>query len=183
MKSKNILRLAALRYLILLVISTALVWIGSEAAYLIQKDRGDRAPREVELVIPPGTAEKVASGESVPSIPEEMTFVVGDTLLVKNEDTQDHQLGPLWVPAHSSASLALNEVNNFAYQCTFQSSRYLGLNVRPPTTLATRFQAVFLAAPATAAFLFVYSILVFPLQPKKKPVNVNGNNQIHERPI
>jgi hypothetical protein len=169
-------RLAALRFLILLVISTALVWIGSEAAYLLQKDRGDRAPQEVELVIPPGTAEKVAAGEPVPSIPEEMTFVVGDVLLVKNEDTQDHQLGPLWVPAKSNASLALNEVNDFAYQCSFQKSRYLGLNVRPPTTLATRFQAVFLAAPATAAFLFVYSILVFPLQPKKKLASMNGQH-------
>ncbi len=167
MSSQVVFRLAVIRFLILLVVSTALVGIGSEAAYIFQRNEGDRAPKEVELVIPLGTAEKIAAGEPVPSIPEEMTFVVGDVLVVKNQDSTQHQLGPLWVPAKSSASLALDQVNNFAYQCSFQKSRYLGLNVRPPTTLATRFQAVILAAPATAAFLFVYSILVFPLQPKK----------------
>jgi hypothetical protein len=168
MNSKVVVRLAVIRFLLLLVVSIALVWIGSEAAYLLQKDVGDRAPKVVQLVIPPGTAEKVAVGEPVPSIPEEMSFVVGDVLVVKNEDETEHQLGPLWVPANSSASLALDEVNNFAYQCSFQTTRYLGLNVRPPTTFLTRLQAVFLAAPATAAFLFVYSLLVFPLQPKKE---------------
>ena len=167
MKNQRLIRLAALRFLILLLGSTVLVWIGSEAAFRLQKDPGDRAPQEVELVIPPGTAEKVAAGEPVPSIPEEMTFVLGDVLVVKNEDAHDHQLGPLWVPAYSNASLKLEKADNFAYECSFQSSNYLGLNVRPPTTLATRFQAVMLAAPATAAFLFVYSILVFPLEPKK----------------
>jgi hypothetical protein len=168
MNSKTAIRLAAIRFVILLAASTALVWIGSEAAFLLQKDKGDRAPKVVELVIPPGTAEKVAVGEPVPSIPEEMSFVLGDVLVVKNEDQTEHQLGPLWVPAKSSASLTLDQVNNFAYQCSFQKTRYLGLTVRPPTTLGTRLQAVFLAAPATAAFLFVYSILVFPLQPKKE---------------
>ncbi len=166
-KSPSLLQLAVIRFLILLGVSVVLVWIGSEAAYLLQKDKSDRAPRQVELVIPAGTAQKVAAGEPVPSIPEEMTFVVGDVLLVKNEDTQAHQLGPMWVPANSSASLSLDQAANLAYQCSFQQSRYLGLNVRPPTTLGTRLQALFLAAPATASFLFIYSILVFPLQPKK----------------
>ncbi len=166
-KNLSVMQLAVIRFLILLAASAVLVWIGSEAAYLLQKDKSDRAPRQVELVIPAGTAQRVAAGESIPSIPEEMTFVVGDVLMVKNEDTQAHQLGPLWVPANSSASLSLDQAANLAYQCSFQTSRYLGLNVRPPTTLGTRLQALFLAAPATALFLFVYSILVFPLQPKK----------------
>ena len=37
-----------------------------------------------------------------------MSFVVGDTLVVKNEDSVEHQLGPLWIPAGSSASMPLN---------------------------------------------------------------------------
>jgi hypothetical protein len=167
MNSKLILRLAVLRFLILLAVSTGVVWIGSEVANMLQGEEGDRAPREVKLVIPAGTAEKVAVGEPVPSIPEEMTFVMGDVLVVQNEDAQDHQLGPLWVPSKSSASLVLDKAENFAYECSFQSTNYLGLIVRPPTTLVTRLQAIFLAAPPTAAFLFVYSLLVFPLQPKK----------------
>ena len=171
-KNPSIFKLAAIRFLVLLLASLVLVWIGSEAAYLLQRDKSDRAPRQVELVIPAGTAQKVAAGESVPGIPEEMTFVVGDVLVVKNQDGQAHQLGPLWVPANSSASLSLDKAASLAYQCSFQQSRYLGLNVRPPTTLGTRLQALFLAGPATAFFLFIYSTLVFPLQPKKKAAEV-----------
>ena len=45
-----------------------------------------RPPQEIVLTIPAGTAEQVSRGEQPPSIPENMVFVVGDTLVVENED-------------------------------------------------------------------------------------------------
>ncbi len=54
-----------------------------------------RPPQEIVLTIPSGTADQVARGEQPPSIPENMVFVVGDTLVVKNDDTVDHKLGPV----------------------------------------------------------------------------------------
>ena len=80
----------------------------SEFSFIFLRETA-RPPREVVLTIPAGTAEKVARGEQPPSIPLDMVFVVGDTLVVKNEDVVDHKLGQLWIPASSSAQLSLNE--------------------------------------------------------------------------
>jgi hypothetical protein len=161
MSSSAVLRLGIKRFVILLIISTVLVLVVSEAAFLVIREQSDRAPQTVELVIPAGTAEKIAQGQPVPNIPEEMVFVVGDTLLVRNMDAVDHQLGPLWVPAGSSASLGMERAERLAYTCTFQSTKYLGLTIKQPTTLKTRLSALALAVPSTAMVLFVYSIIIW----------------------
>jgi hypothetical protein len=166
MSSRRILRLAARRLMILFVLSSAVVWAVSESAFLLQKETFDRPSKVIELVIPDGTAERIAAGQSVPSIPEEMVFVVGDTLVVHNNDRSDHQLGPLWVPAGTSASLNLDQASKLAYSCTFQASRYLGLDVRKPTNWRTRLVALLLAAPATTLFIFVYSLVLRPITPE-----------------
>jgi hypothetical protein len=126
-----------------------------------------RAPGRVELVIPPGTAERVAGGQAPPELPADMSFVTGDVLVVRNADAVSHQLGPLWVPPGASASLALDEPNRYSYACSFQTSRYLGLTVRSQATLWTRLQAMLLVAPPTAALFALYSIVVWPL-PKRQ---------------
>jgi hypothetical protein len=168
MDSRKIMRLGARRLIILFVISLILVFLGSEVAFIFQKEAYDRAPKVLELVIPEGTARQIEEGKAVPSIPEEMIFVVGDTLVVHNEDSTDHMLGPVWVPAGTSASLAMEKASKYAYECSFQSSRYLGLEVKQPTTWQTRLTALALAAPATTVFLFVYSLVIYPLESRKK---------------
>jgi hypothetical protein len=65
--------------------------------------------------------------ENSSSLPENMTFVVGDRLVVRNEDAVDHKLGPLWIPANSSAQLSLDQEENLAYECSFQPGKYFGL--------------------------------------------------------
>jgi hypothetical protein len=145
-----------------------LVWLVSEVAFQLQKGENDRAPQVHELIIPNGTAVKVSAGDKVPEIPEEMVFVVGDILMVRNEDDSDHQLGPLWVPAGASASLLMEKAERTAYSCSFQNTKYLGFLVQEPTTLGTRFAALALAAPATAMFLFVYSLIIWPLDTHQK---------------
>jgi hypothetical protein len=178
MDTKLVIRRGARRLAILFAISLVLVFTGSEVAYIFQKEAYDRAPQVVELIIPAGTADLIANGKAVPtSIPEEMIFVVGDTLVVHNEDSADHVLGPVWVPAGTSASLVMEKASRFAYECSFQSSNYLGLDVRQPTTWGTRLTALALAAPATTVFLFVYSLVIFPIRARyeagdtlKKPV-------------
>jgi len=165
---KQAIRLGFRRFVTLLLISSALVWLVSEAAFQLQKDENDRAPQVYELVIPFGTAAEVSAGQKVPEIPEEMVFVVGDMLVVRNEDVSDHQLGPLWIPAGASASLLMEKAERTAYCCSFQNTKYLGLLVQESTTIGTRFAALALAAPATAMFLFVYSLIIWPLNPREK---------------
>jgi hypothetical protein len=170
--NSRIIKLGLRRFLLAFLLALALIWIGSEVAYYFLKDDTDRAPDQIELVIPAGTAEKVASGEPVPSIPDEMVFVLGDTLVVKNDDGVDHQLGPLWIPAKSKASLLLDNADRFAYSCSFRPSQYLGVNVKQGTTWNTRLTALAYSVPATTMFFFIYSLVLWPLFPdgaKKQP--------------
>lgn len=167
MISNPIFILGVRRFVFLFLLSMGFIWAISEGAYYLQRDTFDRAPSTIELLIPSGTAERVAEGEPVPAIPDHLAFVVGDTLVVRNEDIQAHQLGPLWIPPGTSASLTMEQPDKYTYSCSFQTTRYLGIDVLPPTTWATRLTALAMATPATAIILFVYSILIWPLQPKK----------------
>jgi len=141
----------------------------SEVPFLFLRETA-RAPREIVLIIPAGTSDQIARGEQPPSIPENMTFVVGDTLVVKNEDVADHKLGPLWIPADSSARLSLDQEENLAYECSFQPQKYFGLEVREPLTPKTRlFGIVYVALPMTILIL-LYSLVLTP----RKKENVPG---------
>lgn len=128
-----------------------------------------RAPREVLLTIPNGTAEQVARGEQPPSIPASMKFVVGDILVVKNEDSVDHKLGPLWIPANSSARLPLNEKENLAFECSFQPGNMLGMDVYEPLTTSTRILGI-LSTGLPMAILFALYSLVMPVKKKEHAV-------------
>ena len=135
-------------------------------AFLRQESR---PPGTIELVIPAGTADLVAAGQQPPAIPGSMTFVAGDTLVVRNEDEVDHQLGPLWIPAGAEASIELNSTGSFTNECSFQADRVLDLDVSPPLTLGVRFQGIFLAGVPLGVLLALYAIVAWPLKPGQPP--------------
>lgn len=139
----------------------------SEVPFLFLQETA-RPPQEITLVIPKGTAEQVARGEQPPTIPENMAFVVGDILTVRNEDSVDHKLGQLWIPASSSAQLSLNQEESFAYECSFQPGNYFGLDVHEPLTLGTRIYGVFYVGIPLGVLFSLYSIVM----PVKKKENV-----------
>lgn len=162
------------RLAVILLISTLFALAFNEITYLLQKDRTDRAPGTILLVIPDGTAALVEAGQDPVSIPDEMVFVSGDVLEVLNIDSQPHQLGPIWVPPGSTGRLVMDKVEKLSYSCSFQADKYLGLDVRPPTTLATRLLALSLSAPTIAALLFLYSLLVFPVKTPQPSTSAAG---------
>ena len=135
----------------------------SEVPFLFLKDETTRPPEEITLVIPNGTAEQVARGEQPPSIPDNMSFVVGDTLVIRNQDTVDHQLGPLWIPANSSAQLSLDEEESFAFQCSFQPGNYFGLEVNEPLTLGTRIYGILFVGIPLGVLIALY-LLAMPVK-------------------
>ncbi len=139
----------------------------SEVPFLFLRDTA-RMPREIVLTIPAGTADQVARGEQPPSIPQNMMFVVGDRLLVKNDDSVDHKLGPLWIPANSSAQLSLDQEESFAYECSFQPGNYFGLDVREPLTTGTRIYGIIYVALPLSILIALYSFIL----PSKKKENV-----------
>lgn len=152
------------RIVIVSLISFMLVLIVSEFAYWLQTRKGDidRSPKTIELVIPEGTAQRVEGGSAVPAIPDEMIFIVGDVLVVRNKDIVAHQLGPMIIPAGSSASMPLDNRDNLLLSCSFQSDRYMGFEIIEATTMWTRLSGLSFAVPATFVLLFIYSLVAFP---------------------
>ena len=161
--ARIVFKRVAISLLIGLLLGAAL----SEVSFYFLRETA-RPPQKVLLTIPDGTAERVARGEKSPSLPENMIFVVGDTLVVKNEDSVDHKLGPLWIPANSSAELPLGQEENLAYECTFQPGNYFGLDVREPLTSGTRIFGIIFAGLPMGVLIALYSF-VFP---EKKKENV-----------
>jgi len=151
----------ARRILFSIVTALLLGVLISEVPFLFLQETA-RAPRDIVLTIPAGTADQVARGEQPLSIPENMTFVVGDRLVVRNEDSSDHKLGPLWIPANSSAELALDQEESLAYECTFQPGQYFGLDVREPLTPSTRIYGIVYVALPMAILILLYSLVFTP---------------------
>lgn len=140
----------------------------SEISFLFLRETA-RAPKAIVLTIPRGTAEQVARGEQPPTIPQNMVFVVGDLLIVKNEDVVDHQMGPLWIPAGAAAHLALTTEENLAYECSFQTGKYIGLDVREPVTIGTRLYGIFFAGLPLGVLLAIYSFIAADGRRSKVP--------------
>ncbi|HKI55229.1 MAG TPA: hypothetical protein VJ987_13965 [Anaerolineales bacterium] len=138
----------------------------SEIPFLFLRETA-RPPQDVVITIPNGTAEQVARGEQPPTIPENMIFVVGDVLVVKNEDVVDHKLGQLWIPANSSAQLPLEQEANLAFTCSFQPGNYFGLDVREPLTTGTRLTGILFAGLPMTVLIALYSLII----PTKKIEN------------
>ena len=157
---KRILLSIVLGLLIGVMVSEVPFWFLRETA---------RAPREIVMTIPAGTSEQVARGEQPPTLPENMTFVVGDRLVVRNEDSVDHKLGPLWIPAKASAQLSLDQEENLAYECSFQPGKYFGLDVREPLTPRTRLYGIFYVAFPMAILIALYSLIIPPKKKENAP--------------
>jgi hypothetical protein len=157
------------RLLVSLVLGLLIGVLVSEVPFLFLRETA-RAPREIVLTIPAGTAAQVANGEQPPSIPENMSFVVGDRLVVNNEDSVDHKLGPLWIPAKTSAQLALDQEESLAYECSFQPGNYFGLDVHEPLTLGTRVYGILFVAFPMAIMIALYSFMIAPKKKENVPV-------------
>jgi len=155
------------RILVSLLIGLAIGTLINEVTFLFLRETA-RAPKVIELVIPEGTAESISHGETPPSLPDAMTFVVGDTLLVRNNDKTDPQLGPLWIPAGTSASLPLNAVQSYAYECSFQEGNYFGLDVREPLTTGTRLYGILYSGLPLGMLIALYAVIM-PAKKKNDP--------------
>lgn len=161
---------AVLRRLLLSIgIALLLGVIVSEGSFYLQRTQMDRMPDQFDLVVPAGTADRIKAGLPVPSLPDNMTFVEGDVILVKNEDAVSHQLGPIWVPAGATGKLTLEKPNSYTLTCSFQPNQRLGLEVRPRLTGAIRFQGLLAVAAPTSVLVMLYLLVMKPL-PQNNPV-------------
>ncbi len=155
------LKTIVIRVAVSLIIGVAAAALVSELGFYLQ-DTTSRPPKTVEIVIPDGAREMALRREAV--LPDSMEFVVGDVILVRNQDTVAHTFGPLYIPAGSSASLKLEQAANLSYTCSFQPTQAFGLDVHEALTFSTRLQGILLAGLPMGVLLAVYSLVAWPLK-------------------
>lgn len=158
------------RMLISLVAAILLAGIGSEIAFRLQGVNTGRGPQTISLVIPAGTATKIAQGQTV--VPAGQSFVTGDVLVVQNEDSVTHTLGPLVIPAGSTASMKLDQSGSLSYLCSFEPGKYYGMEVQPALTITTRVEAALIAGIPLGLLIGVYSLVAYPLKRVAKPSRI-----------
>jgi len=149
--------------------------IVSEISFNALTKNTERESQIFEILIPPNTAQRVEMGYPIPSIPEEMIFFEGDKIIVTNDDTVSHQLGPIWVPAGSSGTLTLDSPKSYSLACTFQPSKVMGLEVRPRLTNNIRFQGILAIGLPSGILIWLFSIVIFPIDSQNDKVpKING---------
>lgn len=74
-------------------------------------------PEVLEIVVPAGTAERLARGEEVRVMPSVLRFRVGDTLRIRNEDSVPQSVGPYQVMAGGEFSLTYGAPGRFEGIC------------------------------------------------------------------
>lgn len=108
----------------------------------------------VEVVIPAGTAERVARGEIVAALPESLRLRRGDTLVIVNEDVSDHRIGPMQAPAGRATEAPVGSAffTPASLVCSFHPGGAIGLDTQSrPDLLAMMPTVLLLAFPLGAA--------------------------------
>jgi len=84
---------------------------------------------EYEYVIPPGTAERLRSGETVEILPEELNVHVGEVIRVINQDDEGHFVGIFYVGAGETVTQRFASPGEFIGVCTIHPVGQLTLRV------------------------------------------------------
>lgn len=80
--------------------------------------------------VPPGTAERLAAGETVELLPRTLEVSVGDRLEVHNRDVVAHQVGPYDVAAGQSLAQTFTTPGTLEGLCTLHESGQVTIVVR-----------------------------------------------------
>ncbi len=103
---------------------------GGSAGTGIQITDADSATVFVhDFLIPPGTADRIAAGESVEIVPTELVVKVGDAIRIVNNDTDDHVVGVFFVASGETLTQRFNTVGVLEGECSVHPSGSFTLRV------------------------------------------------------
>jgi hypothetical protein len=90
-------------------------------------------PREVVLVIPKGTAARIAAGEKAQALPSRIRLTVGvrDLLVIRNEDDQPQSLGPVLLAAGQTYRVPFSAPATFDFACSAHDEGQITIVVAP----------------------------------------------------
>lgn len=102
---------------LLVACGVALVAVVAVVAALVMAGGGDDGVTH-RYVIPAGTAARLAAGEQVTIMPTRLVVHVGDTLVLRNNDSVTQQMGPLSVEAGSVLKMKFARRGTIEGTCT-----------------------------------------------------------------
>ena len=121
----------------IVVAGVGLALVLAALAYVMVSDRSSGAsaasatPSTYGVVIPKGTGKRIASGFHLFLIPADLQLHVGDSLVVVNEDTQVHEVGPFSVRPGETMVHTFVEPGRFVGACTFHPAGEVAIEVFP----------------------------------------------------
>lgn len=112
--------------LLALVCIVCAVVIGAAATSLL--DGGDD-PETITYTVPEGTSEKLFFGETVEIMPTEVLLDVGDTLVIRNEDSQTMAVGPFTVRGGETLEQTFSRPQTLVGECSLSGTGEIRLVV------------------------------------------------------
>lgn len=90
----------------------------------------DQPPGDTYTIdIPPGTAERLAAGENVEIIPEELDFTLRDVLIIVNRDSAAHTIGPFEIGPGEQSEHSFNEAAAISAYCSLHPSGSISISI------------------------------------------------------
>jgi plastocyanin len=83
----------------------------------------------ITYTIPKGTRAKILAGEDIAVIPAKLELKVGQTLILKNDDTDAHIAGPFFVGPGESSTYTFTEPKVIEGDCTIHPSGQFEIDV------------------------------------------------------
>jgi len=109
------------------------IWLGAKAGGndgpLRVEDASGDAAFDYDFVIPEGTGERIAAGDDVQIVPQEMTVHVGESIRIINDDVQGHVVGVFYVGAGETLTKTFASVGVLSGECTVHPSGQFTLRV------------------------------------------------------
>ena len=125
-------------------------------------DSRDAPPSTFQVDIPAGTADEIAAGAQPPSLPKTLRLAAGSSLLIRNLDVVNHQIGPVIIPAGAEKTVPAGmfvSAGQDRFVCSFHSAGTIGLTtVGKSTPAGALLVSLLVAAPLTLASFGVVSV-------------------------
>lgn len=83
-----------------------------------EKKANEQGGRTHTFVVPAGTGERLDRGENVEIVPRTLEVKVGDSLVIRNEDSRTHTVGPVVVRAGETAEQNFTRPGVVEGECT-----------------------------------------------------------------
>lgn len=83
-----------------------------------EKQESEQIGRTHSFVVPAGTGERLDRGDKIEIVPRTLEVKVGDSLIIRNEDSRTHTVGPVVVRAGESAEQNFTRPGVVEGECT-----------------------------------------------------------------